>query len=116
MKELWELYADENFPQPVVLELRNMGVDVLTALEAEQANRSISDLGVLNYADSQGRVVVTLNRRDFRNLHSENTNHSGIIICTDNRNHQELAERIVVAMAENDPLAGKLIRVYRPDR
>jgi Domain of unknown function (DUF5615) len=33
-----ELYADEDFPFPVVERLRQLGHDVLTALEAGKAN------------------------------------------------------------------------------
>lgn len=37
------LYADENFPLPVVEELRRLGHDVLTMYEDGRANQSISD-------------------------------------------------------------------------
>jgi Domain of unknown function (DUF5615) len=36
------LYADEDFPLPVVVDLRNLGHDVLTAHEAGQANQDTS--------------------------------------------------------------------------
>ena len=62
-------YSNENFPQPVVEALRGLGHDVLTSLEAGNANRRIEDPEVLAYATSLGRAVLTLNRRDFRRLH-----------------------------------------------
>jgi hypothetical protein len=37
------LYADEDFPFPVVERLRQLGHDVLTAFEAGQANQGIGD-------------------------------------------------------------------------
>jgi len=37
------LYADEDFPFPVVERLRQLGHDVRTALEAGQANQAIAD-------------------------------------------------------------------------
>jgi hypothetical protein len=37
------LYADENFPRQVVLELRNLGHDVLTIQEAGEAGLSLPD-------------------------------------------------------------------------
>ncbi len=37
------LYADEDFPFPVVERLRQFGHDVVTAFEAGQANRGIED-------------------------------------------------------------------------
>ena len=41
------LYADENFPFPVVEELRNLGFDVLTMYEDDHANQSLPDEEVL---------------------------------------------------------------------
>ncbi len=41
------LYADESFPLPVIEALRRRGHDVLTALEAGQANQKITDQAVL---------------------------------------------------------------------
>jgi len=44
------LYADENFPLPVVECLRLLGHDVLTAFEAGQAEQGIPDPLVLAFA------------------------------------------------------------------
>ena len=44
------LYADENFPLQAVETLRRLGHDVLTALDAGQANRAIADDEVLEFA------------------------------------------------------------------
>ncbi|HWX42816.1 MAG TPA: DUF5615 family PIN-like protein [Blastocatellia bacterium] len=41
------LYADENFPLRVVLELRRLGHDVLTAFEDGRANQAVPDEDVL---------------------------------------------------------------------
>jgi hypothetical protein len=60
------LYSNENFPRRTVELLRTMGHDVLTAAEADQANRGIADRAVLEFATEAGRAVLTLNRRDFR--------------------------------------------------
>jgi Domain of unknown function (DUF5615) len=64
------LYADENFPNPVVAELRRLGHDVLTADEAGPARLSIPDETVLEFATANGRAVLTLNRRHFVRLHA----------------------------------------------
>jgi hypothetical protein len=56
------LYADENFPLPVVEALRRLGHDVLTAFEAGQANQRISDDAVFDFAANTGRILLTLNR------------------------------------------------------
>ena len=41
------LFADENFPLPVVEELRLLGHDVVTIQEAGMAERGVSDADVL---------------------------------------------------------------------
>lgn len=63
-----ELYADEDFPLPVVERLRQLGHDVLTAFEAGQANQAIVDADQLLYATSLGRVRLLL-------LDSDNPSH-----------------------------------------
>lgn len=59
------LYADENFPLPVVQALRRLGHDVLTSLDAGNAGRAVPDDEVLAFAVAGGRAVLTLNRRHF---------------------------------------------------
>ncbi len=59
-------YADENFPLAVVVELRGLKHDVLTAFEDDRANRKIPDDKVLKRAAELGRAVLTINRRDFK--------------------------------------------------
>ena len=43
-------YSDENIPLPVVTELRRLGHDVMTALDAGNANTSVPDPEVLGFA------------------------------------------------------------------
>jgi hypothetical protein len=108
------LYTDENFRYPVVVQLRLLGHDVLTAQQAGNAGQGIGDPLVLAYAVSTGRAVVTYNRRDFFRLHRQNSNHTGIIICRDDPDVVAQAIRIDQAIAAAVPLAGQLIRVNRP--
>lgn len=75
-------YADENFPLPVVAELRRLGHDVLTMVEADQAGQSVSDERVLASACTEKRAVLTLNRKHFIRLHGVNAEHTGIVVCT----------------------------------
>jgi hypothetical protein len=76
------LFADENYPLPVVEELRGLGHDVVTMLQAGMANQRIPDDALLAYATSQSRAVLTLNRRHFVRLHNSGARHAGIIVCT----------------------------------
>jgi predicted nuclease of predicted toxin-antitoxin system len=59
------LYADEQYPLPIVEFLRTLGHDVLTVQEAGKANQQISDMDVLTFATSDERAVITENRKDF---------------------------------------------------
>ena len=108
-----DLYADENFPLRVVEELRKLGINVLTALEDGRANQSITDEDILGRATELGRAIVTLNRRDFKRLHSQSPDHSGIIICTEDPDRLNQAQTIAQSIADVGELQGKLIRVYR---
>ncbi|MBO3458525.1 DUF5615 family PIN-like protein [Aetokthonos hydrillicola Thurmond2011] len=108
------LYADEQFPFPVVELLRALGHDVLTVQEAGNADKSIPDDQVLAFATSQQRAILTINRDDFIRLHRRDCNHFGIIVCTNNRNWEQFAARINEAVISEESLLGKLIRVVRP--
>jgi extradiol dioxygenase family protein len=109
-----KLYADEQYPYPVVKCLRDLGHDVLTVQEAGLANQRIRDDEVLAFATETERAVVTQNRKDFIQLHRMQPNHAGIIVCTEDRDWDALALRIHTAMAETEFLQGKLIRIVRP--
>src|SRR5688500_5950145 len=76
------LYADEDFDFPVVGGLRRLGHDVLTALDAGQANQKIADPDVLAFATAAGRALLTRNRRHFVRLHRQGIAHAGIIACS----------------------------------
>jgi Domain of unknown function (DUF5615) len=62
-----------------------MGHDVLTVQEAGNDNLSIPDEDVLSFAVADKRAVVILNRKDFIRLHRVNTEHLGIIVCTNDQ-------------------------------
>jgi len=107
------LYADEQFPLPVVKILRTLGHDILTVQEANKAEQKIPDDEVLTFATSLDRAVLTLNRHDFIRLHKQKLNHQGIIVCKSNSNWAQLAERIHETIAPLESLVGQLLRVNR---
>ena len=76
------LYGNENFPLPVVMELRRLGHDVLTIHETGQAGQSMPDEEVLAFAAAHYRSVLTMNRKHFIRLHGQQPQHAGIIVCT----------------------------------
>ena len=110
------LYTNENFRRRIVEILRELGHDVLTSFEAENVNLSIPDNKVLDFAHENNRIVLTFNRKDFIRLHNQNPMHSGIIVCTEDKDNMALAQRIhdeiVLLKGDTD---NQLIRVNRPN-
>lgn len=107
-------YSNENFPFPVVEELRKLGHDVLTIQETGKANQQYPDEAVLAPASADQRVVLTINRKHFIRLHNKSAEHQGIIVCTYDPDSVGQASRIDKAVQAHDSLAGKLIRINRP--
>ena len=98
------LYSNENFPLPVVEELRRLGCDITTVQESGRAGQSWPDEEVLGYATSEDRTVVTLNRKHFIRLHRSASAHAGIVICTADLDFLGQARRIYdVLQAAGDP-------------
>jgi predicted nuclease of predicted toxin-antitoxin system len=111
-----KLYSNENFRRKIVEALRELGHDVLTAFEAGNANLSIPDDEVLDFARANDRIVLTFNRKDFIRLHFQNPNHPGIIVCTDDRDNIGLTNRIHgVLLQFQENTANQLIRINPPN-
>lgn len=110
------LYANENFPLPVVEELRRSGHDILTSYECGNAGRSIPDTDVLAYTTHNERILLTQNRRHFIRLHISSSQHAGIIVCTVDPDFAALAKRIHQALEDQPDMIGQLVRVNRPPR
>jgi hypothetical protein len=108
------LYANENFPLPVVEELRRLGHEVLTTNEAGETGKSVPDEEVLAFATAEGRILVTLNRKYFIHLHNANPDHAGIIVCSFDSDFSGQAHRIHAAIGSKSRLSGELIRIKRP--
>jgi hypothetical protein len=111
-----QLYSNENFPLPVVEELRRLRHDVLTIQETGKAGQSVSDRAVLDFATEKGRAVLTLNRKHFIRLHQGNPDHAGIIVCSYDPDFIRQAGRIHTTIETTGQLSGQLIRVNRPQK
>jgi hypothetical protein len=110
------LYANENFPFPVVEELRRLGHDATTVQETGKAEQSWPDEEVLAFAHNEGRSLLTINRKHFVRLHSKGAAHSGIIACTLDADFVGQAGRIHAVLAQSETLHRQLVRVNRPNR
>ncbi len=107
------LYANENFPLPVVETLRSLGHDVLTIQETGRGGQAISDEAVLSFAVGAKRAVLTLNRKHFIQLHGRRPRHFGIIACSFDADFEKQGRRIHDAIG-SESLENRLIRVNRP--
>lgn len=108
-------YSNENIPLQVVTELRRLGHDVLTSLDAGKANAAVPDAEVLAFAVAEGRILLSHNRRHFLNLHRHLTgDHARIVLCTFDPDFRGQAQRIHASVATASEMTNKLIRVNRP--
>lgn len=110
------LYANENFPAPVVAELRAMGHDVLTIQETGKGQQAFPDDALLQFATENKRAVLTFNRKHFIALHRKSDGHGGIIACSFDIDSAGLAHRIHAQITTEEKLLGKLIRINRPPK
>jgi Domain of unknown function (DUF5615) len=111
-----KFYANENFRLPTVEALKQLGHDVLTSFDAGMANKGIPDEMVLAFAIQENRIVLTFNRKHFIRLHRLDSNHAGLIVCTEDNDSKALAGRIHEAVTNaGESVSGQLIRVNRPN-
>lgn len=107
------LYTNENFPLPVAEELRRLGHDVLTLQDTGRGGQAVPDELVLAFASIERRVLITLNRKDFKRLHLTHPDHAGIVLCTYDPDFLGQASRIDAALKQQSSLAGQILRVNR---
>src|SRR5687767_8370487 len=107
------LHADEDFPLPVVKELRLLAHDVLTAQEDGQAGAA--DVQILARAHALSRAVLTHNRRHYERLDWQGHDHSGIIAVKQDPDHAAVAVRIDLAIKSQTSGRWRL-RVNRPNK
>lgn len=108
------LYANENFPLPVIEELRRPGHDVLTTLDAGNANRALPDEEVLAFAIRENRALLTMNRRHFLRLAERHPDHAGLILCTFDSDFIRQAQANHSSVGTDERLGGVVLRVNRP--
>ena len=116
-QDLPTLYANEPFPRGAVTALRTLGFKDMTTHDEGQSNRGIADASVLDYATQRSWVVVTLNRRDFIQLHKTSAGrHAGIVVCTHKLSTDQLAQRIYEMLRREKDVRGRVLRIVHGDR
>lgn len=113
---MFRFYANENLTFELVELLRQQGYDVLTSLEAGNANQRIPDDQVLRTATADNRAVLTFNRDDFLRLHRSGVNHSGIIICKDDSDLSGLSQSLHDYLMTQEILQNRLLRVLKKNQ
>lgn len=112
----FNFYSNENFALDMVKMLRRLGCNVLTSYDAGQANQSIPDNKVLDYATRNNLVVITFNRDDFVKLHNNGIQHSGIIICKTDRDYQGQVDFLQEYLQNQDSLRNRLVRIKKQQK
>lgn len=108
-------YTNENIALQVVTELRRLGHDVLTSLDAGNANAAVPDERVLAFARTEDRILLSNNRKHFLQIHRSRTeDHPGIVVCTFDPDFRGQAQRIDSAVSAEPDLRNRLIRINRP--
>ena len=113
---MFRFYANENLTFELVELLRQQGYDVLTSLEAGNANQRIPDDQVLRTATADNRAVLTFNRDDFLRLHRSGVNPSGIIICKDDSDLSGLSQALHDYLMTQEILQNCLLRVLKKNQ
>jgi predicted nuclease of predicted toxin-antitoxin system len=108
------LLADEDFPMPVVNQLRQLGHDVWAVVESDKAGSRWPDEEVFREAQRQQRAILTLNRRHFLSLHRHHPVHSGLILCTHNPDPLNFAAQLHEKLMQTPLLNNQCLRIYRP--
>lgn len=104
------IYIDEDVHGSIGKALRNLGYDAVTAAERDRANKSIPDEQQLEYAVSEGRILVSFNVRDYCDLDEEwrgaGREHCGILVGPQRSSFQAILTGIQDAVARYQPDAG----------
>lgn len=116
------LHIDEDVAAEIVAELRRSH-DCL--YPQEQARKGQSDVGQLHEASRGGRILITVNDRDFRFIHRTIVTvrrfdgdvglHSGILTVTRRPEPVPWARAIDRILRERDSLVGRFL-IWHPDK
>ncbi len=102
MADKIKFHLDENVRNAIAQGLRRRGIDVTTT--PEQSLIGISDEAQLEFAISQNRVIFTQDT-DFLRINQSNTNHLGIVFCSQgNKSIGEIIRGLVLIWELLEPV------------
>lgn len=116
------LYLDDcAFSKELLRLLRAAGHDVETPVDVRPSLMGAEDAKHFAHARASGRVLLTLNPRDFKVLHDQNSDHYGIAaVYQDNDPRKDMSWREIVMAIANleatvDSLRGRffVLNVFR---
>jgi predicted nuclease of predicted toxin-antitoxin system len=87
-----KFYCDEHIHPAVSTALKNRGADILTAQDVRMLG--IADEAHLQFADSQGRAIITQDT-DFLRLHKSGLPHSGILFAHQSKTLSEIIHSLI---------------------
>lgn len=94
-------HLDEHIDPAVAAALRRVGVDVTTTIEV--GLRTASDAQQWEYAQREGRVIVTCDA-DFLVEHAGRSEHAGIVyFAKDTRSIRQIIEGLLLVQGAMDP-------------
>ncbi len=103
-----KLYADEHVGRPIVNNLRNKGIDIISTEEA--GNKGKSDEEQLEFACANSRAVLTMDS-DYLLLR-EPSSHYGIFFISKRKPDREIVSRIMELIELLDQKEAMGIVVY----
>jgi len=98
-----ELYLDDcAFSHELKRLLLAAGHDVAVPADAQPPLTGADDAVHFAHARATGRVILTLNPRDFKDLHDQEPDHPGILaVCQDNDPTKDMSYRQIVQAIAN---------------
>jgi predicted nuclease of predicted toxin-antitoxin system len=108
MAEKIRFHLDENVINAIAQGLRRRGINLTTT--PEQSLIGVSDKAQLEFAVSQGRVIFTQDT-DFLRMNQTNTDHFGIVYCSQgNKSIGEIIRGLILIweLLEPNDMLGKV--------
>jgi hypothetical protein len=106
-----KLIARDDFPLPVIEELRRFGHDVVTVPSGALRSAPLDPAAPLRSPDARRRIWLSLDPDQSASAHRAAPGHSGIVSVKPGKNYAGLAQRIHDALKAHARISRQLILV-----